>query len=123
PKKHIIDNLIDKFENNKISSAREFRKIRTVFKEYSNNKLTKKILNNFLIKVITDEESTIDESLIFLKLEYLSDLNDTIKLCNTLKNSLSKIKYDEVENYDELWTVLSSLSTEIERLRMKINEG
>lgn len=122
PENDIIDKLIDKFENNKISSAREFRKIRTVFKEYNNNKITKNTINNFLIKVISDEKSTIDESLIFLKLEHLSVLNDIIKLCKTLKNPLSELKYDDVENHDELRAVLSSLSAEIERLGVKINK-
>jgi len=115
-KEYVIDKLLEKYRNKKIYPAREFRKINILLEEVSNKKISQKIAETFFNKLITDYDSTIDNLMMQLEIEYLTGIDQTIQICNSLTKLLSQITEEDIKENKKFINSLKQLNKEIDRL-------
>jgi len=112
----IIDRLLEKFREGKISAAREFRILRKLLDYVKDEKMPREIAEKFFIRLIEDRDTTIDEIFRELDIEFVTELDKTRRICDSLTRSLSKIEKELLARNPEFGRSLRRLRKQIDRL-------
>lgn len=116
PRDHVIDILIEKFRNGKISAAREFRNLRRLLENVESGKIPRETAKKFLIRLVENPDTTIGEIFRELDIEYPTELDRTTRICDSLTRSLSRIETRGIKRNTSFLRSLQKLRKQIDRL-------
>lgn len=118
-REEVIDRLVMKFRDNKISAAREFRNLRKLLDEVNVHKIPIQTIEKFFQTLIEDPNMTIDEILREFNIEFVAELDKTRRICDSLYNSLKKIENETVMRTPRFRRSLMNLQKQISKLLME----
>lgn len=119
PRNEVIDNLVIKFRDNKISAAREFRNLRKLLDSVDAQQIPIEKIEDFFITLIEDPNTKIEEILREFNIEFVTELDKTRRICDSLSSSLLKIENETVARTPSLRRSLTNLREQINKLLLE----
>jgi len=116
PKEHMIDTLLEKFRNERILAAREFRNLRKLLDKVEAKSMPRKVAETFFSRLVENPNTTIGEIFRELDIEYVTEIEKTARICNSLTRSLSRIEAKVAKKNVSFRRSLRNLQKQIERI-------